>query len=299
MNRTLASAALLLVCVLLVPSAQAQISTVYGSVFDPDKKPVADAEVKIENLSGATRPTTVKTDAKGEWLQMIRPGPYRFTVTMDGYQPFVFEWRMTGDQVRLPPVTLQPGGGISKKVLADFNKAVELTNASKYDEAEVIYREILSKHPDLVEAQLNLGLVLSRKKDWAGAEAAYLKALELRTDSADATLSLAGVYQQSGQAEKAKPLIEKPVPTTDANLLFRRGLLLLNAMENDPAGEAFQAALAIDPTMAEAYFRLGSVKLNQGKIPEAIADLEKYLTLNPTDTANIATAQGLIQALKK
>jgi hypothetical protein len=34
-------------------------------------------------------------------------------------------------------------------------------------------------------------------------------------------------------------------------------------------------------------------------VPEAIAHLEKYLSMNPTDTGNVATAQGLLKALKK
>ena len=39
--------------------------------------------------------------------------------------------------------------------------------------------------------------------------------------------------------------------------------------------------------------------VGQGKIPESIQYLEKYLSLNPTDAQNVATAQGLLKALKK
>jgi tetratricopeptide (TPR) repeat protein len=51
--------------------------------------------------------------------------------------------------------------------------------------------------------------------------------------------------------------------------------------------------------MAEAYYRLGAALISQGKIPDAIQNLEKYLSLNPTDAQNVATAQGLLKALKK
>jgi hypothetical protein len=44
---------------------------------------------------------------------------------------------------------------------------------------------------------------------------------------------------------------------------------------------------------------MSTLLLNQGKVPEAIQSLEKYLSLNPTDTTNVATAQGLLKALKK
>ena len=38
--------------------------------------------------------------------------------------------------------------------------------------------------------------------------------------------------------------------------------------------------------------------MGQNKIPEAIANLEKYLSMNPTNAQNTATAQGLLAALK-
>ena len=38
--------------------------------------------------------------------------------------------------------------------------------------------------------------------------------------------------------------------------------------------------------------------MGQNKIPEAIANLEKYLSMNPTNAQNAATAQGLLAALK-
>jgi hypothetical protein len=39
--------------------------------------------------------------------------------------------------------------------------------------------------------------------------------------------------------------------------------------------------------------------VGQNKIPEAVAHLEKYLSLNPTEAQNVATAQGLLKAIKK
>jgi hypothetical protein len=39
--------------------------------------------------------------------------------------------------------------------------------------------------------------------------------------------------------------------------------------------------------------------VGQGKIPEAVQNLEKYLSMNPTDAGHVATAQGLLKALKK
>jgi tetratricopeptide (TPR) repeat protein len=85
----------------------------------------------------------------------------------------------------------------------------------------------------------------------------------------------------------------------DAKAQFNQGIFLLNAYKNEEAAAAFEAAIKADPGMAEAYYRLGTINVGQGKIPEAVANLEKYLSLNPTDAQNVATAQGLLKAMKK
>jgi cytochrome c-type biogenesis protein CcmH/NrfG len=49
----------------------------------------------------------------------------------------------------------------------------------------------------------------------------------------------------------------------------------------------------------EAHYYLGTIALGQNKAADAISHLEKYLSLNPTNAQNKATATALIQTLKK
>jgi superkiller protein 3 len=73
---------------------------------------------------------------------------------------------------------------------------------------------------------------------------------------------------------------------------------LFNQGKADEAAAAFQKVLELDPNHAESYYFLGSLAVQQNKIPEAVTHLEKYLSMNPTNAQNVATAQGLLQALK-
>jgi TolA-binding protein len=50
--------------------------------------------------------------------------------------------------------------------------------------------------------------------------------------------------------------------------------------------------------MVDAYYHLGTLYVGQNKITEAVQSLEKYLASNPTNPQNVATAQGLLAALK-
>jgi tetratricopeptide (TPR) repeat protein len=310
MKRALITAGLLLGAGLLAAPAQAQTGTARGKVFDAEGKPLQDAKVTMEFQGGITRKFEVKTNKKGEYLQVgIQPGPYRFTASKDGYQSAMIDFRISfGEPTEVPPLRLstlaqaaQAPGGPLAELRKQFQDAVELQGAGKLDEAEAAYKAILEKAPGLPEVYRNLGSVYAAKKDFAAAEAAFLKALELSPDSSDAATELAKLYQENGQPDKAMAIMAKSAGAnpTDAKAQFNQGIFLLNSYKNEEAIAAFEAAIKADPSMAEAYYRLGALMVGQGKIPEAINYLEKYLSMNPTDTQNVATAQGLIKALKK
>jgi tetratricopeptide (TPR) repeat protein len=310
MKRALIVAGLLLGAGFLAAPAQAQTGSARGKVFDAQGQPVVDAKVLIEFQGGITRKFETKTNKKGEYMQVgMQPGPYRFTVNKEGFQGGFIDARIAlGDPTAIPDIKLntaaqaaqQPGSAASE-LRTQFATAVELQSAGKLDEAEAAYKAILVKAPDVPEVYQNLGSVYAAKKDVPAAEAAYLKGLELRPDSADIATQLAKLYQENGQPEKAMAIMEKSAGANpaDAKAQFNRGIFLLNSYKNEEAIAAFEAAIKADPAMTEAYYRLGALMVGQGKIPEAIAHLEKYLSLNPTDAQNVATAQGLLKAMKK
>jgi tetratricopeptide (TPR) repeat protein len=310
MKRALIAAGLLLGIGLLAAPAQAQTGTARGKVLDAQGQPIADAKVLIEFQGGITRKFETKSNKKGEYMQVgMQPGPYRFTASKEGFQPAVIDFRIAlGDPTAIPDFKLntqaqaaQQPGSDAAELRTSFQKAVELQSAGQLAEAEAAYKAILEKNPDIPEVYQNLGAVYALKKDFAAAEAAFLKGLELRPDSADISTQLAKLYQDNGQPEKAMAVMEKSAGANpaDAKAQFNRGIFLLNAYKNEEAIAAFEAAVKADPAMTEAYYRLGALMVGQGKIPEAIQYLEKYLSLNPTDAQNVATAQGLLKAMKK
>jgi tetratricopeptide (TPR) repeat protein len=312
MKRTLIAAFLLVGFGLVAPQAQAQTGTARGKVMDAQGQPIADAKVLIEFQGGVTRKFEVKTNKKGEFMQVgMQPGPYRFTASKEGFQSSFSEHRISlGDPTQVPDFKLNttaqaaqqaPGAAEAQALRGGFQKAVELQSAGKTDEAEAAYKAILATSPDVPEIYQNLGQLYLTKKDYPAAETMFQKGLELRPASTDMSTLLARVYQESGQPEKAMALIEKSAGANpqDARAQFNRGIFLLNANKNEEAIGAFEAAIKADPNTVEAYYRLGALMIGQGKIPESIQYLEKYLSLNPTDAQNVATAQGLLKALKK
>jgi Flp pilus assembly protein TadD len=309
MKRFLIAGGFVLGIALVGAPAHAQTGTARGKVMDEKGQPVPEAKVLLEFTGGVTRKYETKTSKKGEFTQVgMYPGGYKITVTKEGYQGSVTEFRIgLGDPTQVPDFKLlsaaearKAAGGPSEELQTAFKNAVALTQAGKLDEAEAAYNELVAKQPTIPELHHNLGYIYTQKKDWPKAEAAYKKALELRPIYPDASAGLARVYQESGQGDKALELMSKAAGEnpTDARAQFNMGIFSLNAGKSDEAIAAFQKALTADPTMVDAYYHLGTLYVGQNKITEAVQSLEKYLASNPTNPQNVATAQGLLAALK-
>jgi len=312
MKRLFVTGGLFLALALAGSAARAQTGTARGKIMDDKGQPIADAIVTIEYQGGVTRKYETKTNKKGEYTQVgIYPGVYKITVNKEGYQGGVLDARINlgeptylEDMKLLTKAAAQAAAAGSDKgraeLQASFKAATELTQAGKYDEAIAAYNQILATHPSIPEVQYNLGYIYSQKKDWASAEAAYKKALELKPSYSEASIALARVYQDSGQADKAAELMNKTAAASegDAKVQFNLGVFNLNSGKADEAMAAFQKAAAADPTNAEPYFYIGTILVGQNKVPDAVTSLEKYLSMNPTNAQNVATAQGLLQALK-
>jgi tetratricopeptide (TPR) repeat protein len=281
--------------------------TARGKVLDDKGQPIIDAKIAIEYQGELKRTFQTKTNKKGEYTQVgLATGMYRITATKDGFAPFFVETRVTiGDVTYIPDIKLAPAHLVAQAAAAKaadeitpaFNAAADLARQGKVDEAEAAYKALAEKAPTIPEIQLNLGYLYRQKKDWAAAEAAYKKALELRPNYSEANAGLLGVYQASGQADKAAALGASAAG--DPKVQFDMGVTALNSGKYDDALAAFQKAAAADPSNAETYYYLGTVYLSLNKITDARSNLEKYVSMNPKNATNLTTAQGLLQALPK
>jgi len=309
-NRLVVAGGALMAGLLLCAGAEAQsMGTARGKVTDDKGQPLPDTVVSLDYLGGMTQKYETKTNKKGEYTQMARPGNYKITFSKDGYQGTFVETRIgLGDPTYLPDVKLASRvaaqAAAQDKTVAvlqeAFKKATELSQAGKTDEAIAAYNQVLATNPNIPEAHYNIGFLESQRKSWAAAEAAFLKAIEIKPGYPEAFNALSRVYQDSGQPAKAMELMTKAVAANpgDAKVQFNMGIFYLNSGKNEEAQAAFQKAAELDPSNAEVHYHLGTLAVGQNKIQEAIAHLEKYLASNPASAQNKATAEGLLKALK-
>jgi tetratricopeptide (TPR) repeat protein len=310
MKRFLFASGLLLLFTLAGTDARAQTGTARGKILDEQSQPLADVKIEIEFKGGITRKLSATTNKKGEFTQVgLQPGDYRFTANKDGYQAGYVETRVNlGDVTAIPDMKLRSLEAAKKAasesgaagLAGPFKAAVELLQAGKLPEAETAFKELLAKNPSVPQIHYNLGQIYSRKGDLAAAEAAFLKAIEVDASFSDGYAALSNLYLANKQADRALDLLQKASAdhADDARVQFQLGFVFFNTGKPEDAGAAFNKALQLDASLAEANFYLGTIAVGQNKTEEALAYLQKYLATNPPAGQNRQAAEGLVAYFK-
>jgi Flp pilus assembly protein TadD len=307
MRRVLFVCGFFLALFLASGDARAQSGAARGRVVNGKGEPIPDATVLIE-FQGIKRKFEVKTNKKGEYMQIGLPvGVYRFTGSKEGLQPMYVEQKISlGEATEVPDIVLAPpkvgtSGATRSELIGEFSAAAAALKAGNLDEAVAGFKSLLDKYPGIPEAHYNLGVVASVRKDNAEAQKEYQMAVDLKPDYTDAWIALARAYQDAGDKAKALEVLKDAESQNagDAAVHFSLGIYYMNAQQLDEAEAAFKKSLELDPSNVEVLFHLASITLNKGDSPGAVTLLEKYLASSPTNAQNVATAKGLIAALKK
>jgi tetratricopeptide (TPR) repeat protein len=315
-GRSLALCAMVLGVAVLASPASAQTGQLKGKVTDAQKKPIEGATVTIEHQDSRTK-YTLKTKKGGEYIQIgIPPGQYLVTAEKDGLKQS-FPTRVSLDMTEVN-FELKPGSNtanMSKEEAAKANARVEglktafaegaaLSNAGKHDEAIAKFTEVLTAVPKCAECYVNIGSNYAMKKDYAQAEVALKKALEIDPNSVDAYNLLATVYNDQKKFPEAQAMSAEASKRTSvaggasADTLYNQGVISWNANDFPKAQEFFTGAVAANANHAESHFMLGRVYLNLGKLADAAKEFETYVKIAPTGR-NAKEAQSNFEMLKQ
>jgi tetratricopeptide (TPR) repeat protein len=307
MKTRIARTVLTLALCLAAAEARAQRGIAQGKVVDENGQAMAGVSVSFEFRGGFERKYDTRTDKKGRYTQIVEPGRYRVSATMDGYQGAFLDLTIDGGAPTAVPqlqITSQEkaiAAAIEKDaVLGPLNRAIELTRAGKLDEAEAAYKEVLAKDPKVVEAHYNLGSIYLGRKDLAAAEVEFQKVVELQPQSEQGYGALSRVYEQKGEPERAIEVMARGVAQKpdDAALQYDLGVLYFNARRTDEAEAVFRKVETLDPANVRVQYLLATLALNRGDVAEAVRRLESYLAKAPADAPDRATARSLLEQLR-
>jgi len=153
---------------------------------------------------------------------------------------------------------------------ADGIKALE---AQKYEEAAKLFAQAVEKDSADFSAQFHWGLSLSLLNRDAEAIAAYKKVLELKPGLYEAQLNLGVLHLRQKQYGEAAAILEEARKQKPAEYRpnYYMGEALLNLEKFEGAETALRTALAADAKRPEAMLGLGRALARQGRVKESAA----------------------------
>lgn len=218
---------------------------------------------------------------------------------------------------------------------ADFTEARKLMQEGKLDDAIAQLHAVEAHDPAAQGLALELGTAYYRKNDFPQA-IEYLRKANAADPANDEAVQMLGLaYFRGGHPADAIPLLEKvqgwypranvdaayvlgiayiqtknydqarksfatmfAVPADSAAAYLFTARMLLR-QEYDPVAEEYaQKAATVDPKLPLVHFLLGELYLYKSRVPDAIAEFEKEIAVNPAHAATyykLADAYSRVQ----
>lgn len=308
--------------------ALAQQASLRGKVIDQAGKAVEKAEVVLDFVGDLNQQYKTITDRNGEWVRagmIARPGTWNITVTkgdlvgkLTGVRTVIGQMTRVEGITLAPPVaanTAKPPPGMSADDIAkrnkrqdELSKLFDATNAAleagNFDDAIVKLNAIIAEVEKCAPCYAKLGDVHMKKTDLVAAEAAYLKSIEIDEKQAGPYAALASIYNEQRKFDEATKMSAKATELQgaagaggDPNTIFNQGVIYWNQGKIPEAKAEWEKAVKLDPKLAEAYYWLGMANLNQNKIPDAKTAFNEYLKLAPTGQY-AATTKAILDSIK-
>ncbi|MFN7938740.1 MAG: tetratricopeptide repeat protein [Bryobacteraceae bacterium] len=178
-----------------------------------------------------------------------------------------------------------------------------LAREGKFRAGLKLARETAGLFPASAPAHLMLGLFETRNQQNVRAVAAYRKALELDTESSDASVGLGIALSSAGMLRESQATFEAGLKKFPGDAMHRQayGVLLVKLAETgagtrERAVEMLRSALEMDPRLAEAHYQLGSLALGREDVDGALAEFAAALG-NGLDDSRVHYA--LARALRR
>lgn len=177
-------------------------------------------------------------------------------------------------------------------VLADPKSKIDLYNKvklaqwksaeGKNEESMADLQFVLSQDPRILEAQLVLGNLYMKKKQYKEARNTFQKALDVDPQYPSAIFGIAQSYELESNWSAAKAGFERllALDPRDSKAHFHLGDIALAQKNYDDALSHFQKATDLDATQATAHNRLGASLLEMKQYDRAEQEFRKALTLN-------------------
>ena len=138
-------------------------------------------------------------------------------------------------------------------------------------------QQALELDPDLPEAHATLGMVAMFRYDWAGAEQALRRSIELKSDYSTAHHWYAAMLAWTGRHAEAQIEAERALQLEPTSLIINYLIGFVRYYDRDFPGAiaAYNKTLELEPKFGPSHSLLGWTYMAQGKYAEAQIEYDK------------------------
>lgn len=277
-----------------------------GKISDPSGKPIADVRVTASK-DGETDGVVFedRTNKKGEWaIGGMAGGRWNLDFTKDGFEPKNISIGVS-EFGRIPPIEFSMA---PVKVVVDPNveikdeliRAAGMMQAKQFADARDVYEALLAKHPEAYQLHPLIARTYAGENQPDKAIEHLRIAMAKDPVNVDVQLLLGNLLVERGQEVEGRKILASVDMTQvkDPVAIINSGISLLNQGQPDEARLFFDRVIAQFPGQADSYYYRGLAYLQTGKTAEAKADLQKFVSLAPSDSPELVQAKKILEQLK-
>lgn len=166
-------------------------------------------------------------------------------------------------------------------------RAHQLYNEGRFDDALVVLREGLVLYPTSVELHVGEGYARLAREEYAWARRSFEEALTLDSEHEDGLAGMGETLLRFGQVDHARKNFRRILELgyhDDVELMLQVGRALFRDNLVDDAAQFFDIAVQQEPGSAEAVSCMGYAQHRSGEDDAAISTLRRALKLDPEYT---------------
>jgi tetratricopeptide (TPR) repeat protein len=304
--RTLKSIALTFVLVLssaAVISAQVRgDARLAGKIIDDQGQPLADVVIRATK-KGETQPLQAKSNAKGEWaLAQLAAGEWTLEFSKDGYEPQSGNVTLeeTSNMDRVSVTLAKAKADPNVEIQGELKRADGMLRVNQFAEARKVYEDLLAKYPNVFQLHRFIAAAYAGEKNYPKAIEHLKLVLEKEPANVDVKVLMAELMMEQGAKTDAVAVLQTIDLTQikDPLPFINGAITLINEGKADDAVAMLTKLGEQFPKQNEINYYRGRAYLAAKKLPEAKADIEKFVAAAPPDARELADAKKILEQLK-
>jgi tetratricopeptide (TPR) repeat protein len=275
-----------------------------GKVTDEQGQPLADVAVRATKKESAGQPPLQsKSNNKGEWtLAQLAAGEWTIEFSKDGFQSQKGTVTLddSGNVPRVDVKLAKPAADPNVEIQAELKRADTMLRANQFADARKVYEDLLVKFPSIHQLHRFIAAAYAGEKNYPKAIEHLKLVLEKEPTNVDVKILMAELLMEQGSKAEGVALLQSVDLTQvkDPLPFINAGINLINDGKAEDAIAFLTKLSDAFPKQNEIYYYRGRAYLAAKKMPEAKADMEKFVAAAPPDARELPDAKKILEQLK-